>query len=125
MNMIRDVSQEGEIAPEAEEKPIQSEKSISAPVFNELAERAIFESLGIEGETEKHKYYSNMQTLFDYAKSQGGEMTPEAVKSIIRELEIELGSPPISEKRISYLARYAYLRLEESKLKQERERMKG
>lgn len=65
------------------------------------------------------QYRDSVDILVKWAKQETKNGSPEAVKWAIRELEMSLGSPPISEKRVAYVARYAYLRMEKAKLEKE------
>lgn len=62
-----------------------------------------------------------IQLLIDYACTQTDERTPEAIKWVIRSLQGKVGTPPLGEKWINYLSKYAYLKLEGLKLKKEAE----
>lgn len=99
---------------------LKSENNISSPVLPELQEKAIYQVMGIDDVNEQSTYRDKVQTLLDYAKSQTDDHSPENLKWIIRSLELKLGSPPFAEKRINYIARYAWLETEEAKLKKEK-----
>lgn len=99
---------------------IKSENNVSSPVLPELQEKAIFQVVGLDDANEQSAYRHKAQTLLDYAKSQTDDHSPENLKWIIRSLELKLGTPPLAEKRINFLSRYAWLEMEESKLKKEK-----
>lgn len=117
---IRDVSPEGEILPDKVEAPMES-KSVEGDVMTPILERAIGNVLGLEKDSEFGLHKDKIDTLLNYAKSQTKDHSPENLKWIIRSLELKLGSPPFAEKRINFVARYAYLLQEESKIKKEKE----
>lgn len=108
-----------EVVPES--KPFVSEQSISAPVMPELESKAVGQVMGLEKESELGQYRDEIQTLLDYAKSQTTDHSLDNLKWVIRSLEYKIGTPPLSEKRISYLARYAYLLTEGKKIEKEKE----
>jgi hypothetical protein len=62
-----------------------------------------------------------IQILIDYAKTQTDNDSPESIKWAIRSLQGKVGTPPLGEKWINYLSKYAYLKLEGLKLKEETE----
>jgi len=107
-----------EVVPPA--KPMVSEKSISSPVLPELEFKSVAQVMGLESETDQAHYRDNIETLLEYAKTQSKDHSLENLKWIVRQLEFKIGTPPLSEKRISYLARYAYLLNESKKIEEER-----
>src|SRR6266567_1791459 len=112
---IKVVDESGqEITPD--NTPMES-KQIDGDVMTPLLQRAIGNVLGLEKDSEFGRYQDKINTLLDYAKSQTKDFSPESIKWIIRSLEMKLGSPPLAEKRISFVSRYAYLLQEEAKLK--------
>ncbi len=133
MSTIRQVDAQGNLAsdtiePKAEAStPINTsdeQTHVSAPVFPELAEKAIHQAFGLENDSEKHQYQDKVDTLMEYIKTRVPDIKNiERIMSEIRDLELKLGSPPISEKRINYVARYAYLLMDEAKVKNERKKM--
>lgn len=62
--------------------------------------------------SESAKYQGKLQLLTDYAKSVTDNHSPENLKWAIRNLGIKVGTPPLGEKLVVYLAKYAYLHLE-------------
>jgi hypothetical protein len=65
------------------------------------------------------KYKEELKTLYEYAKTQTNERTPEALKWVIRSLQGKIGSPPFGERWITYLNRYVRLRMEKNKIEEE------
>lgn len=109
------------------EEPVKSETQVvepvsklSSPALPELQEKAIHQVMGFERESDAHLYKHDIQILLDYAKSQTKDHSPENLKWIIRSLELKLGTPPLAEKRIKWLARYAYLSMESKKIEDEK-----
>jgi hypothetical protein len=71
-------------------------------------------------EIARHK--NQIGTLLDYAKTQTDERSPESLKWVLRSLQNRLGSPPLGEKWLPYLSKYAWLKLDEIRLKKEVEK---
>lgn len=69
--------------------------------------------------SEVGKYKDQISTLIEYAKTQTEDRTPEGLKWAIRSLQGKVGTPPLGEKWVTYLTRYAYLKLESLKLKEQ------
>lgn len=65
------------------------------------------------------RYQSKLQTLIDYAKTKTDNHSLEGLKWAIRNLSLKVGTPPLGEKLINYLTRYAYLALEKGKIDKE------
>jgi hypothetical protein len=105
---------------QSEEKPQVSQNNVSSPVLPELELGAIADVLDLSRH-ELSRYDDQLHTLLDYAKKQTDDHSPEGLKWAVRSLELKLGTPPLAEKRIKYLARYAYLMAEESRIKKEKE----
>jgi hypothetical protein len=120
MTDIRIVDDKGIEAPVTSPQPMKA-STVEGDVMTPLLERAIGNVLGLEKDSEFGRYQDKINTLLSYAKSQTDDHSPENLKWIIRSLEMKLGSPPLAEKRISFVARYAWLLQEESKLKKEKE----
>lgn len=62
---------------------------------------------------------SKIAVLIEYAKLKSEDHTPGGIKWALRSLSMKLGTPPMGEKLINYLTRYAYLYLETHKMKKE------
>jgi hypothetical protein len=110
------------VGEEIQDKPqkLTEPDKLSPPVMPELSERAIQQVMGLEKESEMQLYKRDVETLLEYAKSQTKDHSPENLKWIIRSLELKLGTPPFAEKRVKWLARYAYLLMEEGKIQKEK-----
>lgn len=120
MAEIKIVDENGVEKAQEPKSELKSENNISSPVLAELQEKAIFQVVGLDDSNKQSAYRHKAQTLLEYAKSQTEDHSPENLKWIIRSLELKLGTPPLAEKRVNYLARYAWLEMEESKLKKEK-----
>lgn len=124
MSMIRQVDSAGEVIPdekiEDSSKIIQPRKEgLISPLFPELEIKAVQDVMGLEDEADKGRYRDNVHTLLDWAKTQTTDHTPSNLQWIIRSLELKLGTPPLAEKRIIFMSRYAYLMMEKGKLDKE------
>ncbi len=99
---------------------VKEPEQISAPVLPELLDKAVAQVMGLETDSEKDLYKNDIQTLLQYAKTQTKDHSPQNLKWVLRSLELKLGTPPLAEKRIKWMARYAYLSMEENKIKSEK-----
>lgn len=117
---IRDLTDTGEVKEAPQEKPMES-KQIEGSVFPELEAKSIASVMGIERDSELAQYKNKIGTLLEYAKSQTTDHSLESLKWVIRSLELKIGTPPFAEKRINYIARYAYLMMEGKKIDKEKE----
>ena len=91
-------------------------EQISAPVRPEVIRSSVEQAMGLESQEDMHRYQDKVDILVEYTKSQTKDWSPESIKWVIRSLEMKLGTPPFSEKRINYVAQYAYLMMEKRKL---------
>ena len=106
-----------------EEPAVEEQREgITAPVEQELIRSSIEESMALDSREDKHRYKDKVDTLMEYVKSQTKDLSPENVKWIIRSLELKLGTPPFTEKRINYVAQYAYLCMETQRLEKDKEK---
>ncbi len=65
---------------------------------------------------------SKLNTLIEYAKTKTEDHSAEGLKWAIRSLGIKLGTPPLGERLLPYLTRFAYLELEGRKIDQEKDK---
>lgn len=72
--------------------------------------------------SEVSQYQNKIQTLIEYAKTKTEDHSPEGLKWAIRSLSLKVGTPPLGEKLINYLGKYAYLELETRRLEKEKEK---
>src|SRR3972149_3883448 len=73
--------------------------------------------------SEISSYKTELNTLIDYAKLKTDNHTPEGLKWALTDLGLKLGTPPLGEKRIKQMTRYAYLYLETKKHQEELDKM--
>lgn len=60
-----------------------------------------------------------IDTLIQYAKTQTEDTSSTGIKWAIRNLSFKVGTPPLGEKLINYLGKYAWVKLEQAKLDKE------
>jgi hypothetical protein len=63
-----------------------------------------------------------LNLLIDYDKSITEDHTTEGLKWAIRSLQGRVGTPPLGEKWLPYLTKYAYIKLESLKMQKEVEK---
>jgi len=111
------------IVGQEEPKQVESPKQeINAPVGEQLIRSSVEQVMGLESYEDKHRYRDKIDTLIEYSKSQTKDWSPESIKWVIRSIELKLGTPPFSEKRINYVAQYAWLCMETQRLAEEKEK---
>lgn len=98
---------------------VQDPEQITGNVTEDLQKSSIYQVMGLDNDQDKHLYSQDVETLLKYAKSQTKDHSPQNLKWIIRSLELKLGTPPLAEKRIKWMARWAYLNMEKSKIDDE------
>lgn len=69
--------------------------------------------------SEVSRFKGKINTLLDYAKSKTEDHSVEGLKWAIRDLSFRIGTPPLGEKMINHLTRYAMLRTNREKLDKE------
>ena len=89
---------------------------LDAPI--NMGEQAVADIMGIERK-EMGKYGEKIALLLKYAKQQEPQASPEKIKWIVRELDMSLGTAAISQRRIDYVARVAYLRMQKKQIDNE------
>jgi hypothetical protein len=60
--------------------------------------------------------------LIDFAETLTEDRSPEGVKWAIRSLQGRVGTPPLGEKWLPFLSKYAYIKLESMKMQKEVEK---
>lgn len=98
---------------------VKTPETLDAPALPELLNNAVEQVMDLESSEDKSRYRDDIEILLEYAKAQSKDQSPENIKWAIRSLELKLGTPPLAEKRIKYVSRYAYLWLESNKIKSE------
>lgn len=68
---------------------------------------------------EAYQYRAKIQTLVDYAKQVANDSTDIDIKWAIRNLALKVGTPPLGERMINYLAKYAHLKTDQTRLQKE------
>lgn len=67
-------------------------------------------------------YKNKLDTLIEYAKTKTEDHSPEGIKWAVRQLGVKLGTPPLTERLIEYLYRFAYLSLEGNKIEDQKKK---
>ena len=75
----------------------------------------------LEVERDSTEYDKEINTLVQWAKQQTDDHDPMSLKWAIRDLRMRLGTPNFGD-AIKHLARFAYLDLEEKRIKSEKRR---
>lgn len=65
---------------------------------------------------------NKIDTLIQYAQTQTKDHSPEGIKWAIRRLSTKLGAPPLLEKPLEYMYRYAFLCLQGNRIEAEKKR---
>ena len=73
--------------------------------------------------SEVESYKTELNTLIDYAKLKTDNHSIEGLKWALTDLGLKLGTPPMGEKRIKQMTRYAYLYLETKRHQEELDKM--
>lgn len=71
-------------------------------------------------EIEAGKYEKEVNTLLEWAKEKTQSDDYQKLRWAIRDLQLKIGTPPFGD-RIKNLARFAYLELEENRIKKEKD----
>lgn len=85
-----------------------------------LDEQAVAQVTGLENDSDKSAHKDDIKAIIKWAKLEGYD-THEGLKWMIRKLQDRLGTPPLTEKWITRLSRYATLALQEQRIKSEQE----
>lgn len=102
-----------------EKKPIVMNEAETTPVLTgDLMIQSIGQMFDLKP-TQIAAYKEKIGLLYDYAKSQTEDRSMEGIKWAIRSLQGKVGTPPLGEKWINYLSKYAYLKLENMKMQKE------
>lgn len=92
---------------------------VLASAAPDLEKRAVEQALGLDSDSDKVRFKHEIDLLVQFAKANAKGQTFDDLKWAIRSLELRVGTPPISEHRARFLARYAYLASEQKKIEQE------
>jgi hypothetical protein len=113
---IRIVDEKGEIEQPTAPQPIDN-NPINMGGFD-FDSMAISQVLGMETDGERAKYGDDIKHIIEWAKLEGYE-NPTELKFLVRNLINTLGTPAMSEKLVTRVSRYAYLKLQEKKIQEE------
>lgn len=117
MSQIRDLV-DGKVVEE-----LQRAVSEPSPISIDLPDgymdtMAVAQQLGLEKQSEISRYQDDIQNIVNWAKLEGYENSTE-LKWMIRALQYRLGTPPLGEKWVARVSRYAFLKLQENKIQEE------
>lgn len=117
---IRMVTPEGKVIEETPEtsQAIASSAATTISQEGEIDKTALSQVLGLENDSERSQYKDQLQTVLKWAKQEGYK-NPDDLKWMIRSLQTKLGTPPLTERWITRVARYAFLDMETQKMKEE------
>lgn len=104
----------------AEEAKTPEEVVVSTSDKSEIMRNAVADVFDLDRK-EVSRYQDKIDTLLEYAKGQVDKPSRESIMWALRNLELKLGSPPLTEKRINYVARFAFLTKQQSEIKKEME----
>ena len=109
-----------------EEKPIVMEEATETPVIEgELLGNYEINEVGNMFDlkpSEISQFEDKLTLLIEFAKTQTDDHTVEGIKWAIRSLQGKVGTPPLGEKMINYLQKYAYLKMEAKRLEKDIEK---
>lgn len=106
-----------------EVKEVKTPENLSPPITGELEVNALSDVLGLSRE-ETGKYHDKIDTLLEWAKSKTDDHSLENLKWVIRDLGFNLGTPPLGQKLVNWLAEYAYLNKESIIINNQLDKMK-
>jgi len=123
MSTIRQVDENNQILEGASTEAVEVKSpKVGVHKPNEIGNIAITQELDMENE-DINKYEDKIKTLFEWIQTQTDDLSPMNIKWVVRNLESRLGSPPLTEKRIIQLARYAYLDMESKRIESEKDNL--
>lgn len=101
---------------------IEKEQStVDGAMPDEINTIAVHQMLEINDDEKKHLYENDVKTLIEWAKTKTQSSDPFELKWAIRDLQLKVSTPAFGD-AIKHLSRFAYLDLEELKLKEEKRR---
>lgn len=89
--------------------PVKVNEPLEGAALPQLERKAIAEMMGIERDSEIAQYDDKLNILLKYAKDTTDDHSIEGLRWAVRSLEMKLGSPPLGEKMVTWMAQYAYL----------------
>lgn len=108
---------------EIEKKEVVTPDQISPPADREIEIIAITDILGLTKE-EVGKYHDKIDTILEWARAKTDDHSIENLKWVIRDLGFSLGTPPLGQKLVNWLAEYAYLNKESQEINNRLNKMK-
>lgn len=123
MNEIRQVIDDRVVDEQPAADPIVATNSpVNGFSNGEVDKMAVGQLLGLETHSEQAKYSDQLDEIVAWAKQEGYKDTQE-LRWIVRSLQDRLGSPPITEKWVTRVSRYAHLSMETQKLEAEKQEL--
>lgn len=106
---------------EVNQEAVEPKGTEQTPVVGELLTQSVGQLFNLKPrEIDNERERINL--LIDYARTQTEDRSPEGIKWAIRSLQGRVGTPPLGEKWLSYLGKYAYIKLESLKMQKEVEK---
>lgn len=102
---------------------VKTPDTLSPPIVGELEVNAVSDVLGLTKE-EVGKYQDKLDILLEWAKTKTEDHSPENLKWVIRDLGFNLGTPPLGQKLVNWLAEYAYLNRQSQEINNRLDKMK-
>ena len=118
---INDVDQSKQ--EESKEVEVKQPETLTAPAQQDIERSVMRDLLGVD-DSELDQYHDKVNTLLEWAKTKTDDHSPESLRWTIRELGFNIGSPPLGQKLVNWLAEYAYLEMESQKVNKELEKYK-
>lgn len=115
---IKIVGENGEIKEEQKVEESAPIETVAKPADLDMIDLAQMFDMDLK---EMSANEEKLETLLKWAKTQVDKPTRENLKWAIRGLESRVGSAPFGEKTIDKLNRFAYLELQEQKIRAEKE----
>lgn len=104
------------------EKSVEESKpalTVDGAMPDQINTIAVHQLLEITDDEKKSLYENDVKTLLEWAKTKTQSTDPFELKWAIRDLQLKVSTPSFGD-AIKHLARFAYLDLEESRLKEEK-----
>jgi len=111
---IKIMGEDGKEKIESQVTPSNGEKSVEPYETGELLLPQIGEIFNLTP-NEVNESKGKINTILDYAKTQTEDRSVEGLKWAIRSLQDKVGTPPLGQKWLPFLAEYAFIALETGK----------
>jgi len=115
MGGLMDIKIVGEEVKDTKETPIASKPNETNSPFN-INKMSLVQMFDVKN----GEFSDEIDDLLTWAKTQTEDHSPEGLKWALRELETRTGTPPLGEKTLTYLHRYAYLDMESKRIQAEK-----